>query len=102
MVAYKGAMRADPAITRSKEEAKQRAESLLARVKKGEDFAKVAKEGSDDKGSAANGGSLGTFGRGQMVKPFEEAVFALPPGGVSGLVESPFGFHVIKRAAATP
>ena len=76
--------------------ARQKAEDLLRRVHAGEDFAELAKEYSEDPGSRAQGGDLGWFGRGQMVKPFEDAAFALKEGEVSGVVESPFGFHIIK------
>jgi len=79
-----------------KKKAMEKAEELLKRIKAGEDFAKLAAEFSDDKGSKEKGGDLGSFGRGRMVKPFEEAVFALKPGEVSGLVETQFGFHIIK------
>jgi NIMA-interacting peptidyl-prolyl cis-trans isomerase 1 len=97
LVAYVGAMRANATIKRTKEEAKRRAESILVRARKGEDFAKLADENSDDPSAKLNHGSLGKFGRTQMVKPFADAAFALKPGGISTLVETPFGFHVIKR-----
>jgi parvulin-like peptidyl-prolyl isomerase len=90
-------MRASPAITRTKEEAKKRAEGILAKARKGEDFAKLADGNSDDPSAKMNHGSLGKFTRTQMVKPFADAAFALKPGEVSPLVETPFGFHVIKR-----
>ena len=73
-----------------------KAEDILRRVRAGEDFATLAREFSEDPGSRAQGGDLGWFGRGVMVKPFEEAAFALKAGEVSGLVESPFGFHIVK------
>src|SRR5439155_4179082 len=81
---------------------KAKAESALARVRKGEDFAAVAREVSQDPGSAPRGGDLGLFGKWQMVPAFEQAAFALPPGQVSDLVESPFGFHIIKVQERLP
>jgi len=76
--------------------ARQKAEDLLKRVRAGEDFTALAKEFSEDPGSRAQGGDLGWFGRGQMIKEFEDAAFALKQGEVSGVVESPFGYHIIK------
>lgn len=76
-------------------QAKQKAEDILKQVKAGGDFAKLAKENSDD-GSKDQGGDLGWFGHGQMVKPFEDAAFSLQPGQISEVVESQFGFHIIK------
>ena len=72
-----------------------KAEAVLKRLAK-EDFAKVASQVSEDPGSKAQKGDLGYFSRGRMVKEFEEAAFKLPIGQVSGLVKSPFGFHIIK------
>ncbi len=81
----------------AKPAAKAKAEDLLRQIKAGGDFAALARQHSND-GSAAGGGDLGFFPRGQMVKPFEEAAFALKPGEVSGVVESEFGYHIIKTA----
>ena len=80
----------------AKAAARKKAEELLAKVKAGADFAALAKERSEDAGSAANGGDLGLFTRGRMTPAFEEAAFALQGGGLSDVVETPFGFHVIK------
>lgn len=76
--------------------ARDKAKRLLERLKKGEDFAALAKQYSDDKGSAERGGDLGWIKRGQMVLEFEKAAFALKPGQVSGVVKSPYGYHIIK------
>ena len=98
LVAYKDALRASPEIKRSKAEAKKRAEGILARAKKGDDFGKLADENSDDPSAKRGHGSLGSFTREAMVKPFSDAAFALKPGEVSpALVETQFGFHIIKR-----
>lgn len=72
------------------------ASELHRRALAGADFAELAKQYSQDPGSAPEGGDLGFFGRGQMVKPFDSAAFALRPGQISEPVESPFGIHVIK------
>ena len=71
--------------------------ALLERLKKGESFANLAKELSIDKGSGKRGGDLGYFGRGMMVKPFEEVAFKLEKGQTSEPVKTEFGYHVIKR-----
>jgi peptidyl-prolyl cis-trans isomerase D len=81
----------------AKAEAKKKAEQVLAEVKKNPaKFAELAKKYSQDPGSAEKGGDLGTFGRGSMVKPFEDSAFSMKPGEVSGLVQSDFGYHIIK------
>lgn len=71
-------------------------DALYDRLIKGEDFASLAESYSDDPGSAQNGGSLGEFGRGQMVPEFEKAAFALKPGEISKPVRSDFGWHIIR------
>ena len=86
----------------AKTAARKKAEELLAKVKAGADFAALAKERSEDAGSAANGGDLGLFTRGRMTPAFEEAAFALQGGGLSDVVETPFGFHVIKVESIGP
>lgn len=72
------------------------AEEVRERAASGEDFSALAREYSDDQGTAQQGGDLGWFQRGAMVEPFENAAFALEVGGVSEVVESPFGLHIIK------
>ena len=78
-------------------ESRAKAEALLAQLKQGADFKELATKSSDDPGSAAKGGDLGFFEKGRMVKPFEDAAFALGKAGdLSPIVESPFGFHIIE------
>ncbi|MGI9133889.1 MAG: SurA N-terminal domain-containing protein, partial [Rhodoferax sp.] len=80
-----------------RKKARERAEALLAEVKKAPDtFAAIARKNSQDPGSASNGGDLDYFGRGAMVKPFEDAAFSMKKGEISPVVESDFGFHIIK------
>jgi peptidyl-prolyl cis-trans isomerase C len=84
----------------AKQKAKAEAASVLAQLRKGADFAAMAKQHSQDPGSAANGGDLGFVPKGQTVPAFEQAAFALTkPGQMSTVVESPFGFHIIKLIA---
>lgn len=81
----------------AREEAKQKALKVLEQAKKSpENFAELAKQYSQDPGSAQNGGDLGVVKRGVMVKPFEDAVFAMAPGSISDLVETDFGYHIIR------
>ncbi|HEX8131184.1 MAG TPA: peptidylprolyl isomerase [Pyrinomonadaceae bacterium] len=77
-------------------ETKAKAEAVLAQLRAGGDFAALAKEHSVDTSNKDRGGDLGWFGRGMMVKPFEDAAFALKPGELSGIVETQFGYHIIK------
>jgi foldase protein PrsA len=87
-------------------ETKEEAEAVLAELKNGADFAALAKEKSIDPGSKDQGGDLDYFGRGDMNEAFETAAFKLNAGEISGVVESPNGFHIIKvtdkKAAVTP
>lgn len=85
------------ASAEQKKAARAKAEQLLAQLQKNSaQFAELARKNSDDPGSGANGGDLDFFGRGDMVKSFEDAAYALKPGQLSGLVESEFGFHIIQ------
>lgn len=81
---------------KAKAEARKKMEDILARIKGGAKFADLAKSFSQDPGSARQGGELGWFQQGVMIKAFEDAAFALGKGEVSGVVETEFGFHVIK------
>lgn len=86
--------------TRAK--AKSKAEDLLQQLNKGAEFAKLAKEFSDDPGSAEQGGDLGFFGRGIMTPAFEEATYALKKGELSPVVETSFGYHIIRLDDLNP
>lgn len=92
-------------VTGTGAESRAKAEALLAKLKQnnGADFETLAREQSQDPGSAPQGGDLGFFSRGRMVKPFEDAAFELTkPGELSGIVESPFGFHIIQLVERRP
>ena len=80
----------DPSKTR------EQAETILKRARAGEDFTKLAGEYTTEPGGKDRGGDLGWFGRGQMIKPFEDAAFGLQPGQISDVVETDFGLHIIK------
>lgn len=84
-------------------DARAQAEKILEELKAGANFAQLAKERSADTGSAAKGGDLGLFARGRMVPEFDEAAFALKkPGDLSSIVETKFGFHILKLDARRP
>lgn len=85
-----------------KKNARKKIDGILAKLKKKEDFAKLAEENSDDPGSSKHGGDLGFFTHGQMVKPFEDAAFALKPGEISKVVETQFGYHIIRLENKEP
>ncbi len=95
-------IKVDPGADEAKKaEARTKIESLQTKLKKGEDFGALAKEYSEGP-SGPKGGDLGFFGRGQMVKPFEEAAFTMKPGQVSSTVETRFGYHLIMVTDRTP
>jgi parvulin-like peptidyl-prolyl isomerase len=96
LISYKGAKNAKGA-TRSKDEAKKLAQRLRDDAAKGADFGQIATNHSEDPASSARLGSLGKFKRSEMVKAFSDAAFSLPVGGLSEVIETEFGFHVIKR-----
>ena len=96
LLMYDGSMRST--ATRSKDEAIALINELKGKIAAGEDFAALASEHSDCP-SGQSGGSLGTFGRGQMVPEFETAAFGMDVGGLSDVVETDFGYHLITRTA---
>jgi len=93
---------AEDAPAAQQDAARRKVEAALARIQKGEDFAKVAAEVSDDPGSKARGGDLGFFGPGVMAKDFEDAAAKLKPGEVSPPVKTGFGWHIIKLEEVQP
>jgi NIMA-interacting peptidyl-prolyl cis-trans isomerase 1 len=97
LVTYRGAKRAPKSVTRTKIEAKARAQEVVSKVRAGTAFEDVVKTYSDDQGSVDRMGSLGKFHKGDMDPAFSTAAFALKLGEVSDVVETPFGFHIIKR-----
>jgi parvulin-like peptidyl-prolyl isomerase len=97
LVAYKGAQRAPKSVTRSRGDAKTRAEEVASKAKAGQDFTELVKQYSDDPEAQSRLGSLGKFGRDKFDKAFTDAAFALKVGETSGVVETPFGFHVLRR-----
>lgn len=93
---------ADGISDERKADTRSAAQEILERARGGEDFTALAEEYSQDTGTASNGGDLGFFGRGRMVRPFEEVAFGMEVGQVSDLVETTFGFHIIKVEAIQP
>lgn len=96
LISWRGARR-NGGATRSKAEAKTLADDVLKQVKAGGDFSELATKYSDDKGSKDRMGSVGSFRREDMDPRFSDAAFALAVGGTSDIVETEFGFHIIKR-----
>ncbi len=94
LLMYQGSARST--ATRSQEEAKAQIQELKSRLDEGGDFAELAQKHSDCP-SGRRGGDLGQFGRGQMVAPFEQSAFGMDVGQVSDVVETDFGYHIIKR-----
>jgi len=97
LVSWEGAWRSKQ--TRTKAEARARAEKALSDLQGGSSFADVARAMSDDTRTADKGGDLGVVAPGQFLPPFEEALFALEPGTTSGIVETDYGFHIVQRLA---
>ena len=97
LIQWMGADKAPASVVRSKEQARAIAEEVLRRAKAGEDFARLAVDYSDEPGAGNRGGSLGRFGKGQMVGQFETVAFKLKVNEISEIVETGFGYHVIQR-----
>ena len=98
LVAFKGAKNAPKGVTRSKADAKKRAEEVRGKaLAAGADFSALVAEYSDDPAKGERQGSLGVITPAKVVKPFADAAFVLPVDAVSNVVETEFGFHVIKR-----
>ncbi len=94
LLMYKGSERSS--ATRSKEEAQTQIQEIKTQLDGGGDFAALAQQHSDCP-SGRKGGDLGSFGKGQMVAAFETTAFGLEVGATSGVVETPFGYHIIQR-----
>jgi hypothetical protein len=97
LVQWMGCRSAGSSVVRNRDQARATIEDVLKRARAGEDFTRLAVEFSDEPNAGPRGGSLGTFGKGQMDPAFEKAAFALKPGEISDIVETPFGYHVILR-----
>lgn len=97
LVMYKGSMRAPAEVTRTKDEAKARAEEALKKARGGAKFEDLVKEYSDEPNAGQRGGDLGKFPKGRMVPAFQDGLEKTKVGQVSDLVETPFGYHVILR-----
>ena len=98
LIRYAGAARTTPDITRSKADAQKLAAEVAKKAARpGADFATLANEYTEDPSGKGRGGKLGTFPKGRMVPEFDKPLFALRPGEVSGVIETPFGFHIIYR-----
>ncbi len=96
LLMYQGSSRST--ASRTKEQAQQQIAQIKQEIDGGADFAGLATQHSDCP-SKAKGGDLGAFGRGQMVGAFEDTAFGMPVGQTSGVVETDFGYHIIKRTA---
>ncbi len=96
LLMYAGSMRSS--ASRSKDDARSQIDGIKTELDGGADFAALAQQHSDCP-SGQRGGDLGAFGRGQMVKEFEDTAFGLAVGDTSGVIETPFGYHIIRRTA---
>jgi NIMA-interacting peptidyl-prolyl cis-trans isomerase 1 len=97
LVQWMGSDRAGKSVLRTKDQALVLVQEVLKRARAGEDLGRLAVEYSDEPNAGARGGSLGRFGKGQMVGAFEAVAFKLRVGELSDIVETPFGYHIIQR-----
>ena len=97
LIQWMGADRAGKSVLRTREQALVLAQEVLRRAKGGEDVGRLAVEYSDEPNAGARGGSLGRFGKGQMVGAFDAVAFKLKVAQISDIVETPFGYHIIQR-----
>ena len=97
LIQWMGSDRAGKSVLRTREQALVLAQEVLKRAKAGEDIGRLAVEYSDEPNAGPRGGSLGRFSKGQMVGAFETVAFKLKVGEISGIVETPFGYHIIQR-----
>jgi len=98
LIGYAGSTKELPSVTRSEAEARSLAEQVATEARQpGSDWNELANRYTDEPGGRSRAGDLGKFTRGQMVPPFEQAAFALKVGEISGVVKTPFGFHIIRR-----
>lgn len=97
LIRYAGSTRAPADVTRSKADAEKLAQEIARKAKAGADFTALADEYTEDPSGKGRGGSLGAFPKGRMVPEFDKATFELQPGQVSDVVETGFGFHIIRR-----
>ncbi|WP_437620963.1 peptidylprolyl isomerase [Sorangium sp. So ce1151] len=97
LVMHEGSKSKPEGVRRTRDEARARAQEALLKIRGGQSFEQAVTEYSDEPGAGERGGDLGVFERGVMVKGFSDVAFALKVGEVSEIVETPFGFHIIKR-----
>ncbi len=97
LIMHNESMQKPESITRTRAEARARAQGILLEIRGGAPFEEMVKKYTDEPGGADRGGDLGVFDRATMVKPFADAAFALKVGEVSEVIETKYGYHIIKR-----
>jgi parvulin-like peptidyl-prolyl isomerase len=101
LIRYAGAKNAKPEVTRTREQARELAQKLLAEIHSAQDFSRAIEKNSEDS-SRERGGDIGSVGRGRLALAFETTLFGLKVGERSGVVETEFGFHIIERLPDAP